>query len=76
MFPSHDPSATEEEKIKFRQDSFTYSPTNEPELTPMQQLAQATQAKIGDVGFDTYKKKMVNIKFVLPMAHLNLIKTF
>ena len=52
--PYTNPNATEEEKIKFRQDSFTYSPTNEPELTPMQQLAQATQAKIEDVGLDTY----------------------
>ena len=63
--PYTNPNATEEEKIKFRQDSFTYSPTNEPELTPMQQLAQATQAKIGDVGFDTYKKKdgEYNVRF-------------
>ena len=52
--PYTNPNATEEEKIKFRQDNFTYSPTNEPELTPMQQLAQATQAKIEDVGLDTY----------------------
>ena len=38
---------------------------SEPELTPMQQLAQATQAKIGDVGFDTYKKKdgEYNVRF-------------
>jgi hypothetical protein len=55
--PYTNPNATEEEKIKFRQDSFTYSPTNEPELTPLQQLAQATQAKIEDVGLDTYGVK-------------------
>ena len=55
--PYTNPNATEEEKIKFRQDSFTYSPTNEPDLTPLQQLAQATQAKIEDVGLDTYGVK-------------------
>ena len=32
--PYTNPNATEEEKIKFRQDNFTYSPTNEPEVKP------------------------------------------